>query len=151
MLSESDRRVLNLVQRNWGGSRQDLADAAGMSASTLWRKLSELERSGTIKKRVALLDPIIVGVPISVFVSVNLKNYDIATRKSFEKFVDATPEIMECFSITGGFDYMLIVRAKSVLAFERFLMDQILGHASVANASSQISLRQNKYTTELPL
>ena len=151
MLSDSDQRVLKLVQRNWGSSRQDLADAAGMSASTLWRKLTELAQSGAIKKRVALLDPNIIGVPISVFVSVNLVNYDITTRQSFEGFVNITPEIMECFSIAGGFDYMLIVRARSVMAFEQFLMDQILGHASVANASSQISLRQNKYTTELPL
>ena len=58
---------------------------------------------------------------------------------------------MECFSVTGEFDYMLIVRIKSVIAFEKFLMEHILGQPSVASASSQISLREHKYSTELPL
>lgn len=151
LLTSSDHRVLKLVQQDWGRSRQDLAEAAGMSPSTLWRRLTDLENSGAIKKRVALLDPTILGVPICVLISVNLVNYDAPTRQKFETFVQITPEIMECFSMTGGFDYMLIVRATTVMAFENFLMDKILGHSSVATASSQVSLRQHKYTTEIPV
>ena len=98
-----------------------------------------------------MLDPEIVGVPVCVFLSVNLVGHEAKIRKSFESFIQSAPEIMECFSVTGGFDYMLIVRTKSVLDFETFLMEQILGHPSVASASSQISLRQHKYSTELPI
>lgn len=150
-LSPPDIRLLRLIQRDWSKSRQTLADAAGMSASTLWRRLTDLQRSGAIRKRVALLDPIIADLPVCVFLSVNLVNYDAATREAFETFVGITPEIMECFSVTGEFDYMLIVRSKSVIAFEQFLMERILGQKSVASASSQISLREHKYSTELPL
>ncbi len=151
MLTETDIRLLKLVQTNCDLPKQDLADAAGMSSSTLWRRLSELEQTGAIRKRVALLDPQVTGVPISVFLSVNLTNHERPTRQSFETFVQRSPEIMECFSVTGAFDYMLLVRTKSVQDFEQFLMDHILGHKSVSSASSQMSLRQHKYTTELPL
>lgn len=150
-LSHADIRVLKLLQRTLDGTKQDIADAAGMSPSTLWRHINELEASGAIRKRVALLDPEIVGVPVCVFLSVNLVGHEAKIRKSFESFIQSAPEIMECFSVTGGFDYMLIVRTKSVLDFETFLMEQILGHPSVASASSQISLRQHKYSTELPI
>jgi Lrp/AsnC family transcriptional regulator len=150
-LTPADIRVLKLLQKDIGATRQDLAEAAGMSASTLWRRVSELEENGAIRARVALLDHEAVGVPVCAFLSVNLESHDKSTRKSFEALVEATPEIMECFSVTGAFDYMLIVRTKSVSEFEHILMDRILGHKSVASTSSQISLRQHKYSTELPL
>lgn len=150
-LSDADIRVLKLLQRDLDAPKQDVADAAGMSPSTLWRRLNDLEAAGAIRKRVALLDPEVVGFPICVFLSVNLTGHDKPIRESFEAFVTNTPEILECFSITGGFDYMLIVRTRSVADFEAFLMDQILGHKSVASATSQISMRQHKYSTELPL
>lgn len=150
-LSAMDVKVLKLLQSDASASRQDLAEAAGTSPSTLWRKINELEAAGAIRKRVAILDPELLGVPVCVFLSVNLVNYDINTRNKFEYFVSQSPEILECFSITGAFDYMLIVRTRSVSDFEAFLMDRILGHKSVASASSQICLRLLKYTTALPL
>ncbi|MEM6832014.1 MAG: Lrp/AsnC family transcriptional regulator [Pseudomonadota bacterium] len=151
MFSDADIRVLKLLQSNLDAPKNELAEAAGMSPSTLWRRMNELQTVGAIRKRVALLDPDILGFPICVFLSVNLIGHDKPIRDGFEAFVTDTPEILECFSITGGFDYMLIVRSASVAAFETFLMDKILGHQFVATATSQISMRQHKYTTELPL
>ena len=151
ILTETDIKVLKLVQSGDNLSRQDMAEQAGMSASTLWRRISELEQQGVIQRRTALLDPIKVGVPICVLVSVNLTDHEIKTRARFEDFVEITPEIMECFSVTGAFDYVMIVRTQSVSDFEHFLMEKILGNKSVATASSQISLRQLKFSTEIPL
>ena len=86
-----------------------------------------------------------------MFVFVNLKNYHVDTRTSFEEFVAQAPEVMECYSLTGANDYVLMLRCRSVMDFERFLMEEILAHQGVEAASSQISLRQHKYTTALPL
>lgn len=150
-LTAADLKLLKLVQQNSNMNRQELADKAGMSPSTLWRRLSELEATGAIAKRVALLDPEVVGIPVCVFVSVNMAGHDRTTRGAFEQFVTDAPEIAECFSVTGAYDYVLMVRARSIAEFEEFLMHKILGHASVASAYSQIALRQHKYTTELPV
>lgn len=150
-LTESDIRVLKLLQRDLSLSRQDLAEEAGMSASTLWRRVNELEAVGAIRKRVALLDPEITGAPVCIFVSVNLSDHQARTRRKFEQLVADTPEIMECYSVTGAYDYILIIRAKSVSDFETFLMDTILANDAVSTASSQVALRQQKYSTELPL
>lgn len=150
-LSEADRRILKVMQADGSLSRQELAERAGTSPSTLWRRVNELEEAQAIRKRVFLLDAEKVGWPICVFVSVNLVDHEPDTRQRFEQFVQDTPQIMECYSITGTFDYMMIIRAQSVSDFEAFLMEVILGHKSVSTASSQISLRQQKYATELPL
>ena len=113
--------------------------------------MKELEASGIIGKQVMLLDPEKAGFPVCVFVFIQIKDYSSKSRANFESFVRDTPEIMECFSVTGAHDYTLIIRTRSVSEFERLLMDAILRHPSVESASSQISLRQHKYTTELPL
>jgi len=150
-LSETDLRVLRVIQKNLDAPKHAIAESAGMSQSTLWRRINELEEIGAIRKRVALLDPDVIGFPTCVFLSVNLVGHEKPIRDSFEHFVQEAPQILECFSITGAFDYMLIVRTRSVAEFEGFLMDRILGHKSVASATSQVSLRQHKYSTELPI
>jgi Lrp/AsnC family transcriptional regulator len=150
-LSPTDIKILKELQRSTDNSRQELAENTGLSSSTMWRRIQELEAVGAIRKRVALLAPEVIGVPVCIFVSLNLVGHDIDTRKKFERFIETTPEIMECFAVSGGFDYMLMIRTKTIADFESLLMEKILGHPSVSNASSQIGLRQLKYSTELPL
>ena len=150
-LTETDRAVLRAVQKDAGATVRDLAERLGMSPSTVSRRLSELEEVGAIQRRVALLDPNKVGFPVCVFVAVDLVDHAPETRASFERLVHGTPEILECFSVTGTHDYTLIIRTHSVGEFEQILMERILAEDSVAQASSQIALRQHKYSTALPL
>tara|TARA_Y100000052_G_scaffold26765_2_gene32398 strand:- start:19067 stop:19528 length:462 start_codon:yes stop_codon:yes gene_type:complete len=150
-LTAKDVEILRLLQDGNEDSRQKLAERVGMSSTTLWRRINELEAAGVIRQRVALLDAEKIGLPVSVFVFVNLKNYHVETREAFETFVEESGQIMECYSVTGATDYILQLRCKSVRDFETFLMERILMHPGVESASSQISLRQHKYTTALPI
>lgn len=150
-LSAQDISILAELQSGSEEGRLKLAEKLGMSATTLWRRVNELKKSGVIREDVTLLDPDKVGYPVCVFVFVNLKDYHLDTRQAFEQFIQHAPEIMECFSVTGANDYTLIVRSRSVSDFEHFLMEKILSHPAVESASSQISLRQHKYTTAFPL
>lgn len=150
-LSTSDRNLLNLLQADASRTRNELAELAGMSSSTLWRKIQEFEASGLIRKRVALLDPDLAELSVCAFVFINLLNHAPETRADFEKFISRTPSIMESYSVTGAHDYTLITRQGSVEAFEHLLMNEILRHPSVSSVTSQFALRCQKYSTELPL
>jgi Lrp/AsnC family transcriptional regulator len=150
-LSDTDLAILRAIQRDASATVRELAEQLSMSPSTLWRKLNDLQQVGAIRKRVALLDADKVGVPVCVFVFINLVDHEKSTLRAFERFVNETPEIMECFSVTGAHDYTLIIRTKSVSAFELILMDHVLAHPAVAAASSQVALRQHKYATTLPI
>lgn len=150
-LTDADRRLLRAIQSNANLTRQELADRCGMSGSTVWRRLNELKSAGIIRETVTLLDAERAGLPVCALLSVNLVSHDASVRANFDAFVMARDEIMQCFTVTGNFDYLLIVRAPSVQALEAVLMNEILGHETVASTSSQIALSQSKYTTALPL
>ena len=150
-LDETDRAILNALQRDATLSVRALAEHLNQSQSTLWRRMSALEKADLIRRRVALLDPAKVGIGVCVFVQINLRGHSADIRKAFEALVERTPEIMDCFAVTGGFDYTLIVRTRTVEDFETLLMQRILDHDSVANAASHFSLRHIKHETALPL
>jgi len=148
-LSEQDKRVLRLLQQDASKGKLELSELANLSASTLWRRVRELEETGIIDRTVAILNPDKVGAPVCFIVQVNMKNHHAKTLLEFDRLVQKSPEITECYSMTGSFDYMLIVRTSTVASFEEFLMKQVLTNTSVANASSSVSLHRTKYTTEI--
>lgn len=150
-ISRTDRAVLSALQDDASITVRDLASRLHVSASTVSRRLAELEQQGVIRRRVALLDADQLGFAVCAFVAVNLVDHSPGSRQGFEALVQRTPAVLECFSVTGTQDYTLIIRTRSVDEFERLLMDDILADPAVAQASSQIALRQLKYSTALPL
>lgn len=150
-LSEPDRRLLREIQRDATLSLKDLAERLAMSQSTVWRRIQEFEATGLITSRVTLLDPARLGLGVCVFVHANLRDHSNESREAFERFIADQPNVLECFSVTGPHDYVLLIRAENVAAYEDFLMHKLLAHPRVASAQSDFALRQLKYTTMLPL
>lgn len=150
-LSETHKSILRALQRNSSAPVDEIAAQAGVSASTFWRRLKELEEAGVITHRTAMVDPRAAGVSVCAYFFVNLRSHDPEARKSFEQLLDATPEIMQCHSITGEHDYIVMVRTRDMDSYEDLLMNTILAHPSVSAAASHIALREKKFTVALPL
>ena len=148
---ESDRRILRELQRDATLTLKQLSDRLGMSQSTIWRRIQDMEKDGVILGRATLVDPLAVGLSVCVFVHVNMTAHSTEVRSGFEAFAKNAPEIVDCYSVTGAHDYTLIVRARSVEEFETFLMKQVLSQPGVATASSNLALRQHKRTAILPI
>lgn len=146
-----DRRILDHLQEDARVSNADLARTVGLSASACLRRVRDLEESGVIERYATLLDPIVAGMPVSVFVSVTLEKQVEAGLEAFERAVRALPEVMECYLMTGDSDYLLRVVAADVAAFRRFLLDHLTRIPGVANIRSSFALNQVKYRTALPL
>lgn len=146
-----DRRILDCLQENARISNADLAREVGLSASACSRRVHELEETGVIQRYATLLDPVVAGMPVSVFVSVTLEKQVEQDLELFEAAIRALPEVMECYLMTGDSDYLLRVVASDVAAFRRFLMDHLTRIPGVANIRSSFALNQVKYRTALPL
>jgi len=150
-LTRADYRLLNALQNDASIGQIDLAERSGLSRTSVWRRIRELEASGLIQKRVALLNPRALGLQIHVLLSVTMVEHSDNTRMKFETHVENLPEVMECFSVSGDRDYVLQIVSPDMESFNDFLNTKILHHPSVHSASSSFALRRVKYTTALPL
>ncbi|MCH7829220.1 MAG: Lrp/AsnC family transcriptional regulator [Proteobacteria bacterium] len=150
-LSRADRRLLNELQLDATRSQSELAELAGMSRTSIWRRIREFEQAGLIERQVVLLNPKIAGFNIQVLLLVAMTEHTDENRQSFERHVSLLPEVTECFSVSGERDYVLHVLVKDMDSYNDFLNAQILKHSAVRSASSTFVLRRVKYSTALPL
>jgi DNA-binding Lrp family transcriptional regulator len=151
VLDAIDRRILRHLQENARTTSAELAERAGISASPCWRRVKALEQRGVIRSYVTLLDPAALGLSISVFTSVSLEKQIEPALETFQRAVRKRPEVMECYLMTGDFDYLLRVVVPNLDAYERFLMDHLTRVPGVASIKSSFALKQVKYTTALPI
>ena len=150
-LSRADSRLLDALQRDVTPSQNELADLAGMSRTSCWRRIREFEESGVIERQVALLNPRKLGFQIHVMLAVAMVEHTNANRDSFEAHVESLPEVTECYSVSGERAYVLPVMVSDMDAYNDFINTQILHHPAVRSASSTFVLRRVKYSTALPL
>jgi len=142
---------LDALQSDATLSQSELAEIAGMSRSSVWRRIRDFEESGLITAQVALLNPQQAGFQIQVLLSVAMTEHTDENRQDFERHVALLPEVTECFSVSGERDYVLHVVVRDMDAYNQFLNAQVLKHSAVRSASSTFVLRRVKYTTAMPL
>lgn len=150
-LSRADHLLLDALQSDATRSQSELAEIAGMSRSSVWRRIRDFEESGLITAQVALLNPQHAGFQIQVLLSVGMTEHTDENRQDFERHVALLPEVTECFSVSGERDYVLHVVVRDMDAYNQFLNAQVLKHSAVRSASSTFVLRRVKYTTAMPL
>jgi DNA-binding Lrp family transcriptional regulator len=150
-LDSLDRRIVAELQKDASLSNADLAERVGSTAPSCWRRIRQLEQAGVLKETVRLADPKLLGQGVNVLCDVRMRNYDSQSVEAFETFVRAEPRIMECYSMSGEWDYLIRVVASDVSDYEYFLMRILLKHPSVSGASSRFAMSVTKYHTALPV
>ena len=98
-----------------------------------------------------LVDAAKLGCGVTVICNLRVRSHARETRASFEAFVRTQPQVLECYSMSGEWDYLLRVVAADVADYERFLMRSLLEHPAVATAASHFALSEAKYTTAIPV
>ncbi|MCP1620887.1 Lrp/AsnC family transcriptional regulator [Pseudomonas sp. SLBN-26] len=151
LLSPIDRKILRLLQHNADLSAAEVAERVELSQSPCWRRIHRLQEEGLIERKVALLNPQRLGFSITVFVNVKLSAHGRNNLTEFEEAIVGYPEVLECYTMAGGSDYLLKVVAKDIAGYERFLRDHLLQRPHVQEAHSNIAMSEVKRTTELPL
>ncbi len=150
-LDKFDRALLEVLQRDGRATNQQLASRVQLSAAPCWRRVKQLEKRGIIERYAALLNPDKLGLRVSAYVHVSLEDHHTESVESFDAFVAADPQVLECASVSGEHDYLLRVVARDVAELEAFLMQRLLKVSAVKAANTSIVLRQKKSTTALPL
>jgi DNA-binding Lrp family transcriptional regulator len=146
-----DRRIVRELQRDASLSHAALGEKVGASAASVWRRVRALEKAGVLGRTVRLADPAAIGRAVNVLCQVRMNRQTVGDRAGFEEFIQAREEIVECYAMSGEWDYLLRIAVRDVADYDRFIMRGVLAHPSVANAASNFALRQVKYTTAIPV
>jgi len=145
-----DRKILEHIQADATLSVADIAEKVGLSSTPCWRRIQKLERSGVIRKRVALLDRASLNLGVDVFVAIKTNQHNAAWLDSFASVVTEFPEVVEFYRMSGDIDYLMRVVVPDIPAYDAFYK-RLIQQADIYDVSSSFAMEQLKYTTALPL
>lgn len=150
-LAKQDVEILKLLQVDATTSTAAIAERINVSQSPCWRRINRMELSGVISKRVALLDRVALGIDIVVFATINLTAAGRLNLEEFESEIARYPEVVECYTMTGIWDYMLKIVTRDIRHYETFARTALTTSPAIREIHSHMAVTEIKNTTELPL
>ncbi len=146
-----DRQILDLLQENGRITIKSMSEILNLSTTPIFERVKKLEKQGIIKHYAAILDERKVGIKQIVFISLTLKEHNRSYLEKFVKEVKGFPEVMECYRITGNFDFLIKVLVKDIEAYETFILTKLSLLANLGNVQSHIALSEAKNSTRIDL
>jgi Lrp/AsnC family transcriptional regulator len=150
-VDRTDLKILSALQQDASLSTADIAQRVGLSQSPCWRRISQLESDGVIRRRVAVLARDKLGLDVLVLVHVKLASHGWQSLPKFKQRVLSFPEVMQCFMVMGDTDFVLLVATRSIDEYNDFLQRRLSQVPGVQAVESRIVIEETKNTTELPL
>jgi Lrp/AsnC family transcriptional regulator len=150
-LNRVDYRILDLVQREGALPVAEVAARIGLSTTTCWRRLQHLEQTGVIRGRVAVLDRAALGLDVTIFAHVKLSTQGRDAISAFAEAIRERPEVLDCYTTMGEWDFMLRIVTRDIKAYEAFYLDHLSKLPYVQSINSSVTVTVIKETTVLPL
>ncbi|MBW3096205.1 Lrp/AsnC family transcriptional regulator [Pseudohoeflea coraliihabitans] len=125
-LDDRDIKILSVLEREGRISKTELARRVSLSATPCWERLQRLEKAGLIAAYRAQIHLKKLAPHVEVFVMAELDNHRAETLQIFEKAVQRYDDIVSCWSLGGGFDYLLYIVSRDIDTYQR-MIDTLLG------------------------
>ena len=149
-LDRIDRKILSELMQDATLPVAQLAERVGLSQTPCWKRVQKLEAANIITGRVALVDPALIGLGLSVFVEIEAADHSQEWREAFAAVVSGYPEITEAHRMAGEVDYLLKVVVPDMAAYDAVYLD-LTQRLPCRNVTSKFSMERIKATTLLPI
>lgn len=149
-LDDRDIKILAILSREGRISKSELAKRVNLSATPCWERLSRLEKAGIISGYHADIELRHVAPQVSVFVMAELDNHRAATFQAFEQAIASYDEILSCWALGGGFDYLMHVVTRDIDSYQRLIDDLLARRAGLARYFTYIVTKPVKHSASLP-
>ena len=146
-----DKKILNMLQVNSERTAKEMAMQLSLTTTPVYERVKKLEKSGLIKKYVALLDADLLDKNIIVFMNITIKDHHKEARDLFIESMESLEEVSEFYHTSGSFDFLAKVRFGSIKEYRDFLVDKVVAIRNISDIDSQIVLEEIKYSTRIPL
>jgi Lrp/AsnC family transcriptional regulator len=150
-LDDIDLKILRILQSEPEINIHDVGEQVGLSHTPCWRRIKKMQQAGLLKGRVWLIDGEKAGQDVSIFVFVRLDTHSAEVLEAFEAATQNIPEILQCYTMSGEFDYLLRVVVGSVRDYERAVKGKLLKLPNVGIMNSHFALNEIKNSTALPI
>lgn len=150
-MDKIDLRILECLQQNAKASAQQVSDQVGLSVAPVWRRIKALEKKGVIKGYHATIDRNLVGLQSCMFAQISLDRHSANIVESFIRAVQAAPEIVACYAVTGDADFLLQIVVPSPEHYDDFLHRFFFNLPGVRQTRTIVVLREIKNQVQLPL
>jgi len=150
-LDSFDLKILELIQVNNKITSQVLAKKVGLSSSACQRRINAMRKAKIIKKDVSVIDQNIIGRQITIVVQVLSDKEGVEYSEEFKKLMIKAPEVMQCYYVTGDYDYVLIATFKDMGEYEIFTKKYFLENSNIKRFSSMVVMNRVKENLSIPL
>ena len=150
-LDPTDRRILELLQKEPGINASELGEKIGLSQSACWRRMQSLREAGVIRDQPVKIDREKVGLNTMVFAHVKLTSHGRSNLAAFSEAVSEYPEVLDCYVVLGNVDFLLRIVTEDIKAYEQFFFEKLSQLPGIQEVNSSIVLSDIKHTTVLPI
>ncbi|MCO4822056.1 MAG: Lrp/AsnC family transcriptional regulator [Flavobacteriaceae bacterium] len=150
-LDAIDKKILAYLQRDSKQTNKELSNKLDMSITAVYERIKKLENNGVIDKYVALIDHEKIEKAFVAFCHIKLVQHSQEYVTKFEREVKKIEEIVECYHISGDYDYLLKVHVKDMEAFREFMVNKLTTINHIGSTHSMFMINEVKHTTAITI
>ncbi|WP_158174501.1 Lrp/AsnC family transcriptional regulator [Grimontia hollisae] len=146
-----DKRILVALQQDNRIANVDLAERVGLSPPACLKRVKRLRDEKVIARDVAILDPALAGVKMTMIVSVEMERDRRDIYQTFRASILKAPEVTQCYQTSGSYDFVLIVNVTDIKAYEAFVERVLHTDLNIRKFHTSVAMRQVKFETAIGL
>lgn len=150
-LDDIDLQILRILQENCGLSNKEIAARVNRSNTPVFERLRRLSAGGFIKKRIAVLNADKLDCGFIVFCQVKLRMMNKEMADNLTRAMDGIPEVVECYNVSGEYDYLLKIRVKNMQTYREFIMNKLGTLPNIGSIQSVFVMDEIKQSYGLPI
>lgn len=148
---EIDLKLMGLLQEDCKKTTKEYALRLGLSNTAVYERIKRLEKSNTINGYVALLNKELVNRSFTVFCHIKLVQHTKDNIQQFEKDVLKLTEVVECYHLSGDYDYLIKIHVKDMPAYREFMISKLTTLQHIGSTQSSFSINEVKHSTAVPI
>lgn len=150
-LDEVDIQILAILQADGRITNADLAKKVNLSPPSVLQRVRTLEKAGLIKGYFAVLDAERLGLKIVALAMISLSLHQEQPIERFRRAINDIPEVLECYHVSGEFDFLLKITVRDIRAYEALIREKLSKIKGIGQIKTSFVLATTKHTTQLPM
>lgn len=148
-LDETDVKLINMLQDDCKQPIKNLAAKLNLSIAPVHERIKKIEKAGLIKRYVAIVDLDLINKSLINYCSVIIIKHNFELFKEFEEIISKMDEVLECYYVSGNFDYLLKIVSSNMDEYQDFVQSKLSTLDMISNINSQFVMKHVKYKTSI--